>query len=270
MPNRLIKESICTSDTIDKLSWFEEVTFYRLIVNCDDYGRFDARPAVLKSRLYPLKSAVTDKSVAEAINRLATVGLVTLYECDGRPILQLPTWDKHQQVRAKKSKYPAQVETCNHMISDDIRCARNPIQSESNPNPNPNPTAVYGMQQPQPDPLDFSAEAKEACAYFEHACRAVANPPLLEGVEKYVLGGMELDVIKKAMDEAALAGKPTGKYVLGILRAWFAEGVKTLTQLDARRDKRAGKAQDTPEEDSGEYAAAIRQYLDRKRGGAHE
>ena len=55
MPNRIIKESVCTSDSVDGLSWFEEVFFYRLIVNCDDYGRFDARPAVLKSRLFPLK-----------------------------------------------------------------------------------------------------------------------------------------------------------------------------------------------------------------------
>ena len=36
MPNRIIRESICTSDSVDKLSWFEEVLFYRLIVNCDD------------------------------------------------------------------------------------------------------------------------------------------------------------------------------------------------------------------------------------------
>ena len=37
MPNRIIRESICTSDSVDKLSWFEEVLFYRLIVNCDDF-----------------------------------------------------------------------------------------------------------------------------------------------------------------------------------------------------------------------------------------
>ena len=32
MPNRIIKESICRSEEIDSLSWFEEVLFYRLIV----------------------------------------------------------------------------------------------------------------------------------------------------------------------------------------------------------------------------------------------
>jgi hypothetical protein len=136
MPNRIIKESICTSDTIDQLTWFEEVFFYRLIVNCDDYGRFDARLPILKARLFPLKS-VTEKQISDALHKLSTVGIVTVYEYDGRPYLQLVTWDKHQQIRAKKSKYPAPDEICNQMISNDIKCPRNPIQSESNPNPNP-------------------------------------------------------------------------------------------------------------------------------------
>ena len=43
MPNRIIKESICRSEEIDSLSWFEEVLFYRLIVTCDDFGRYDGR-----------------------------------------------------------------------------------------------------------------------------------------------------------------------------------------------------------------------------------
>lgn len=137
MPNRLIKESICTSDTVDGLSWFEEVVFYRLIVNCDDYGRFDGRLPVIKNKLFPLKENITSKSVADAIHKLSTVGLVTLYEYEGKPYLQLVTWSKHQQVRAKKSKYPAFDGSCSHLISDDIKCPRNPIQSESNPNPNP-------------------------------------------------------------------------------------------------------------------------------------
>lgn len=126
MPNRIIKESICTSDTIDRLSWFDEVVFYRLIVNCDDFGRFDGRGEIIKSRLFPLKEGkLTVKSVVESVNRLATVGLVIPYECDGRPYLQLATWDKHQQKRAKNSKYPAFDETCNHLISDDCGCPRN-------------------------------------------------------------------------------------------------------------------------------------------------
>jgi hypothetical protein len=154
MPNRILKESICTSDTIDRLSWFEEVFFYRLIVNCDDYGRMDARPAILKARLFPLKS-VTEKQVEAALNTLRTAGIVEVYTCDNRPYLQLRTWDKHQQIRAKKSKYPSMDEAdsiVNQMISDDFKCPRNPIQSESNPNPNTNPN-VCAEQAPAPPPV---------------------------------------------------------------------------------------------------------------------
>lgn len=106
MPDRIIRESICSSGTIDQLSWFEEVFFYRLTVNCDDYGRFDARPAILKSRLFPLKAGITEKTISEALNKLTTVGLAITYVCEGKPILQLVTWEKYQRTRATKSKYP--------------------------------------------------------------------------------------------------------------------------------------------------------------------
>lgn len=131
MPNRIIKESICTSDSIDSLGWFEEVLFYRLIVNCDDFGRFDGRMAVIKNRLFPLKENLTLKNVELAVNKLARSGLVSLYEYDGRPFLYLPTWNEHQTIRAKQSKYPEPSESnCKQMISNASKCSRNPIQYE--------------------------------------------------------------------------------------------------------------------------------------------
>ena len=139
MPNRILKESICTSDSIDQLSAFQETMFYRMIVNCDDYGRMDARAKILASRLFPLKD-IRAAQIEDALRALTSAELVILYEVDGKPFLQMKTWDKHQQIRAKKSKYPAPNEgICKQMISDDSKCPRNPIQSNPNPNPNPNP-----------------------------------------------------------------------------------------------------------------------------------
>lgn len=122
MPNRILKESICTSDSIDSLGWFEEVLFYRLIVNCDDYGRFDGRPAIIKNRLFPLKENLTAKTVAGAIEKLASAGLVTLYAFEGKPYLYLPTWNHHQVVRAKSSKYPAPEDGIERMKSSASIC----------------------------------------------------------------------------------------------------------------------------------------------------
>jgi len=135
MPNRIIKESICRSDSIDSLSWFEEVLFYRLIVVCDDYGRFDGRPAIIRGSCFPLKD-MRLKDIENALDKLSAAGMVRQYESGGRPYLQLISWEQHQQIRAKKSKFPPYDETCNQLISDDSNSPRNPIQSETNPNRN--------------------------------------------------------------------------------------------------------------------------------------
>lgn len=119
MPNRIIRESICTSDSVDKLSWFEEVLFYRLIVNCDDFGRFDGRAAVVKNRLFPLKENLTLKTVENALHGLASAGLIALYVFEGKRFLYLPTWGKYQTQRAKVSKFPSPDEGTQ---ADEIIC----------------------------------------------------------------------------------------------------------------------------------------------------
>ena len=128
MPNRIIKESICTSENIDQLSSFQEVMFYRLMVNCDDFGRYDARPKLLSARLFPLKNISTEV-IEDALNALVDADLITVYVVDGHSYLQMNTWGKHQQGRANKSKYPSSDEgelqandiNCNQLQSDDIR-----------------------------------------------------------------------------------------------------------------------------------------------------
>ncbi len=143
MPNRIIKESILTSDTLAELSWFEQNVFFRLIVLCDDYGRTDARAAVIKGSAFALYSGVTEKQVQDAIIKLSTVGIANLYEVGGRPYLQLCAWAKHQTIRAKRSKYPEpplkcdttqeSENICMQMQADESVCLRNPIQSNPNP-----------------------------------------------------------------------------------------------------------------------------------------
>lgn len=105
MPNRIIKESICTSEQIDALVPLEEITFYRLLVNCDDYGCFDGREKVVRSRLFPLRD-MTDADIAHILNRLAEVGLIQRYEVDGKPYLNVLKWSEHQRVRVSVHKYP--------------------------------------------------------------------------------------------------------------------------------------------------------------------
>lgn len=141
MPNRIIKESIKTSDNIDRLTWFEEVVFYRLVTTVDDYGCYDGRVIVLKNELFPTKETVTKKQIEDAIAKLESVGLLIRYEHEGRPYIYLLTWDSHQRVRNKHRKYPEppsaeSLSAIRCQMSADGQSESNPIQSESNPNPN--------------------------------------------------------------------------------------------------------------------------------------
>lgn len=138
MPNRIIKESITYSEDIDRLKPFEETVFYRLLVRCDDYGRLDARSSFLKSMLFVTKAGITEKNVEDAVAQLACIGLIDLYEVEGKPYLCFPKWHLHQRLRNSKEKYPAPPEISNSRQLAATRCEYppNPIQSESNPKPN--------------------------------------------------------------------------------------------------------------------------------------
>ena len=105
MPNRIIKESSCSSDQIDQLSWIEEVLFSRLMVNADDFGRFDGRVKMIRSKLFPLKD-IREATIEEALRKLSSVELVELYTVRGQPFIRLTGWDRHQTIRNQKSKYP--------------------------------------------------------------------------------------------------------------------------------------------------------------------
>ena len=135
MPNRILKDSICTSPNIDVLSREAEVFFYRLLVQCDDYGRMDARPAILRAKCYPLQvDTVSQDTIKQWLVDLVRAELVIVYTVNGCDYVQMRTWDKHQQIRAKRSKYPDMQSSdinCNQVQSDAPVIQSNPIQVEA-------------------------------------------------------------------------------------------------------------------------------------------
>lgn len=106
MPNRILKESVCTSPNIERLSWFEEVCFYRLLVQCDDFGRLDARPSLLRARLFPLREDIDGAELETAMAALEAVGLIERYVVENVPYICVPTWEKHQRIRNQRSRFP--------------------------------------------------------------------------------------------------------------------------------------------------------------------
>lgn len=117
MPNRIIKESLLVSADYARLTLFERDLFIRLIVAADDYGRYDARPAIIRGRLMPLEE-VTAEVIGQGLRALEAKGLIQLYEHEGCAYLRLTGWERHQNIRAKKSRYPAPESACAQMHAD--------------------------------------------------------------------------------------------------------------------------------------------------------
>lgn len=107
MPNRIIKESLCSSEKISSLTDFEFRLWIGLITQADDTGRGDARPAIIKGHIFPLRDRITVKDISGALHGLAAKGCISLYDIDGRSYFWFPSWAKHQRIRDAKPKFPA-------------------------------------------------------------------------------------------------------------------------------------------------------------------
>lgn len=120
MPNRILREGILTSESVNKLKWGAEVFYRRLMSKVDDYGRYDGRPAILVGEMYALKrDKVSEADVSSWLQECESAGLVSRYEREGKQCVVIHKFD--QQVRAKKSKWPDPPEnagTCAQMLAD--------------------------------------------------------------------------------------------------------------------------------------------------------
>ena len=138
MPNRILREGICSSETINSLSPEEETFFYRLLVVCDDFGLMDARIPILKARCFPLRDIKTNQ-LQNWLQGLRVAGLISLYECAGKPYLCVAKWDQHQRIRNARPRYPRPDESNLLSVVRESPAidSKSPPESESESNPNP-------------------------------------------------------------------------------------------------------------------------------------
>ena len=142
MPNRIIKDSIRTSKSVNTMTDFQFRLWTYLLTYVDDYGRGSADPELLKGFVFPRRKGVTEATIEKSLQELANIGSILLYDVDGESYFCFPNWADHQRIQTKKSRFPSpndgilKESTVSH---GEPPSESNPIQSESNPNPNTNP-----------------------------------------------------------------------------------------------------------------------------------
>lgn len=116
MPTRYLKPGVRDSESIDSLSPHSEILYYRLLVTVDDFGRYDARPSMVKAACFPIKDIITATKIDALLRELVENGLIVVYEVDSKPFLQMCKWDNIP--RAKESKYPPHLNNCTQTYAD--------------------------------------------------------------------------------------------------------------------------------------------------------
>lgn len=244
MPNRIIKESICTSEDLDKLSPMAEILFYRLIVKADDYGAYYGNESIVKSTCFPLKSdEIKCDQVKSWIMELASAGLIYVYEAeDGRKYIQFVKWSKHQQVRAKKSKFPQFGSSCNQLIADVSKCPRNPIQSNTNP--------IQSESNEKAQPSDNENDLSRVMNFYFDRVNPTPSPMSIDELKHYT-ASLGADVVLHALGIALDERKTGWSYIRGILSRYERDGLKNMNAvLDAEQRHRDKKEQKPKQEDN--------------------
>ena len=107
MPTRLLRETILTSERVNRLTAEQEVFYRRLMSKVDDHGLFDARPSVLRASLYPLRlDSISDYDCSQSLTACVDAGLVITYQVDGKDYLKV--LDTRWKVRSEP-KFPVPV-----------------------------------------------------------------------------------------------------------------------------------------------------------------
>ena len=74
---------------------------------------------------------------------------------------------------------------------------------------------------------------------FQQELGRLLSPFEIEDLEKSLKeDGTSADLIKEALREAVLNGKPNWKYIQAILRNWRHEGIRSVAQVEVKRQER--------------------------------
>lgn len=167
MGNRMIKDSIRTSKTVNAMTDFQFRFWVYLITYVDDYGRGSADPELLKGFVFPRRKRVSESDIEKTLAELAGMGCISLYDVDGESYFCFPNWGSHQRIQSKYSQFPAPEDSENRDLS--VTHGESPSPTVSH---RESPIELELEAEPE---LEAEREAYASCTEPE----AVSAPPVI-------------------------------------------------------------------------------------------
>ncbi|GAA1357648.1 hypothetical protein [Streptomyces beijiangensis] len=105
---RTIKPEAFISESLAAVSVYAERTFFGLLTQADDHGRFRDQAAVIAGALWSLRPEHSALDVEDDLTQLHSAGLICRYEGgDSKRYLHIATWARHQKInRPSGSRFP--------------------------------------------------------------------------------------------------------------------------------------------------------------------
>ncbi|MGW2339517.1 hypothetical protein [Streptomyces sp. NPDC001661] len=106
---RTIKPEAFSSESLAEVSLTAERTFFGLLTQADDHGRFRDQPAVLAGLLWSLRPEHGPVGVEDDLTQLSAASLICRYGGeDGKRYLHIVTWHEHQKINRRGGvRHPA-------------------------------------------------------------------------------------------------------------------------------------------------------------------
>lgn len=240
-----------------------------LLTVFDDWGRAEANSVRLKAQVFPMNDAVTAELVEKALQLFNQMGLIVLYEVNGKRYMAVPEqkWFRYQtHIRHEKrlkdgSHYPAppSTNTKSAQIQPDARTcaqlredARNCAQVNANCVPSPSPSPSLSLSS------TTTCTKSSTCAVDDLKKTAEKTNDSGEAVNCYLktfgkwpssiiyeelmdwLDRLGVELVVEAMRRTAAANTRSWRYTEAVLRTWADANVKTLddvARLDAEHER---------------------------------
>ena len=104
---RMITSNIWEDDFVVSLSFFDRLVWIGLITIADDQGRMQDSANLIRSKMFPMDD-VPLKDIESALVEFCKAGKITRYIVDGKKLIQIVHWWKHQRPQwAGKSIFPS-------------------------------------------------------------------------------------------------------------------------------------------------------------------
>jgi len=145
MPQRLLRPGIRQSKRWNRVGYFEQSLYVRLMTLVDDFGRYEADAELIRSETFPFGdpdgNIIPVPTIDSGLLTLASKNMLVLYEHEDKRYLQLTRWKERAR---SESKWPKPEDS--KMLTNDSRCQQmfaSPPQPSPQPKPSPSPSEHF-------------------------------------------------------------------------------------------------------------------------------